>query len=174
MTYLKQLLKEHGIEGENMEIGESNAMSGISRAISGPNVQKIISRNQMLYSSAEKQCWEIVKAWLRELSIPGLSVADDSELKVIYPKPKVLLSDKETLENIEKLLDLGLIEKWEALIIRDPNLDEIAAKEKLKAIEEDQRARRERLTSELTGGQVQQEGSEQDSENQPGQGEDSE
>lgn len=155
MTYLKNVLKEHGLEGENMELGESSAMSGISKAISGSNVQKIIAKNQMLYETVEMQCFEIVKRWLEVAKIPGMSIPSDEELRVIYPKPKVMLSDKETLENIEKKLDMGLIEKWEALVALDPNLTEEMAKEKLNLIETE----RNNNVRSILGGRVQPVGS---------------
>jgi len=52
----------------------------------------------------------------------------------VFKKPKVLISDAEILSNIEKRLSLGLIEKWEALRILDPNLSEEAAREKADGI----------------------------------------
>lgn len=157
MTYLKMILKEHGIDGENMELGESSAVSGISKAISGSNVQKIISNNQMMYERVEQACFEIVKAWVNEAQIAGKSFGQDDGLVVIYPKPKVLMSDKETLDVIEKKLELGLIEKWEALVALDPNLTEENAKDKLNQI---QLERNDNMRSVLGVG-IQRESSEQ-------------
>ena len=45
MNYFVQILREHGIEGVSMELGETSPTSGISRAISGASVQKVIEQN---------------------------------------------------------------------------------------------------------------------------------
>ena len=63
MNYLKQVLQEHEIEGVNMELGESSAVSGISKAISGASVQKVIERHQQIYTQTEKKMFEVIKAW---------------------------------------------------------------------------------------------------------------
>lgn len=133
MNYLKQILQEHGIEGVNMELGETNALSGISKAISGSSVQKVIERNQQIYSDTEKKMFKIIKAW--DTFNGTRFFSEDDDLQIVYPKPKVLVSDRETLDNIEKLLELGLIEEWEKFVKMDPNLSEKEAMEKLKRIE---------------------------------------
>ncbi len=139
MNYLKQIMQEHEIEGVNMELGESNALSGISKAISGASVQKVIERHQQVYSQTEKKMFEIIKAWDRFNGTRLFS--EEDELQIVFPKPKVLVSDRETLENIEKQLDLGLIEEWEKFVKMDPNLSEQEAKEKLARIEADKEAK---------------------------------
>ena len=137
ITYLKKILKEHGLEGENMELGESSAVSGISKAISGSSVQKIIAKNQMLYEKVEMKVFEIVKAYLDVARISSMTFGADEGLRVVYPKPKVMISDRETLENIKMKMEMGLIEKWEALVALDPNLTEDEAREKLLKIEQE-------------------------------------
>ena len=134
MNYLKQIMHEHGLENINMELKGSTAESGISKAISGSSVQKIINKNQMLYSRVEKEVFDILKRWTEVLALPNMRLQTDDELRVIYPKPKVMISDTETLNNIKMKLELGLIEKWEAFIALDPNLSEEEAKEKLERI----------------------------------------
>ena len=133
MNYLRQVLQEHEIEGMKMDLADSNATSGISRAISGASVQKVIERNQQVYAETEKKMFKIIKAWDR---FNGTNMfSEDDEMQIVFPKPKVMLSDKETLETIEKQLELGLIEEWEKFIKMDPNLSEEEAREKLERIE---------------------------------------
>ena len=69
-------------------------------------------------------------------------------LTVIYEKPKVLVTDSERLNNIEKLIKLGCIEDWEKLTILNPNLSEDEAKAKLARINEKQNL----IVNKLTGG----------------------
>jgi len=137
MNYLKQILQEHEIEGVNMELGESNALSGISKAISGSSVQKVIERNQQIYSNTEKKMFEIIKAW--DIFNGTRMFSNEDELQIIYPKPKILTSDSETLKNIKEMLDLGLIEEWEKFIKMDPNLSEQEAMEKLERIKKEEK-----------------------------------
>ena len=72
----------------------------------------------------------------------------EDDLQVVYPKPKVLTSDSETLKNIKEMLDLGLIEEWEKFIKMDPNLSEQDAMDKLERIEK----RREEKARKMLGG----------------------
>ena len=76
--------------------------------------------------------FEIIKAWDRFNRTNQF--AEDDELQIIFPKAKVLVSDEQTLKNIQLMLDLGLIEEWEKFIKMDPNLSEQEAKEKLERI----------------------------------------
>lgn len=145
LNYLQQILKEHEIEGVKMDLGESSAMSGISRAIAGASVQKVVERHQALYAETERQMFKIVKAWDKINKTRMFS--EDDELEIVFPKPKVMVSDRETLENIEKMLDLGLIEEWEKFIKMDPNLKEPQAKEKLDRINQAKEKRAQRLLS---------------------------
>ena len=133
MNYLKQILREHEIEGVNMELGEGNDISGVSRAIAGSSVQKVIERNQQIYQDTEKRMFKIIKAWDKFNGTRMFS--EEDELQVLFPKPKIMVSDTETLMNIEKQLELGLIEEWEKFVKMDPNLSKEEAMEKLERIE---------------------------------------
>lgn len=140
MAYLKQILSQHGINSTQAISGDmSSFSSGLERMIAMADVQDLRMQNQNLYSSLEKEVFEIVKAWDQNEAIAtgrGRLFDDDDTLQVYYPKPKVMISDAETLANIEKRLDLGLMEKHEALMLLDPNLSEEEAKEKLARIDE--------------------------------------
>lgn len=134
LSYVEQIAKQHGLENFEIDKGTVNAMNGISRAISGASVQKIITNNQKKYTKLETRIFEIVKAWDTVNSTKFFS--EDDDMQIVFPKPKVTVSDKETLENIKLMLELGLIEEHEKFIKMDPNLNEEEAKEKLDRIEE--------------------------------------
>ena len=164
MNLLRQIMQEHEVEGMKMDLADSNATSGISRAIAGSSVQKVIERNQQIYAETEKSMFEIIKAWDR---FNGTRMfGEEDELQIVYPKPKVMVSDKETLENIQKLLDLGLIEEWEKFIKMDPNLSEEQAREKLERIEKRREEKAQKMLSRGLDGN-QQDGINQESEAQP-------
>lgn len=134
INYLDQVLREHEIENTNMDLNSSGVTSGVSRAIAGASVQKVIERNQQIYADLEKKMFEIIKAWDQLNGTRFFSEGD--ELQIVYPKPKVMVSDEQTLLNIKTMLELGLIEEWEKFIKMDPNLSEQEAREKLERIEE--------------------------------------
>jgi len=131
-NYLMQVLHEHGIENVNID-GGVNDMNGISRVIASASVQKVIHKNQQTYSRMEKKMFEIIKAW-DEFNGTRMFNEDD-DIMIVYPKPKVHVSDEQTLNNIEKMLQLGLIEEWEKFVKMDPNLTEKEARGKLARIE---------------------------------------
>ena len=138
ISYLSQVLSEHGISSSSgIAGGIEKFSSGLERMIAQADVQGIIQENQNCYTDLEQEVFEIVKAWDQLLGFNDFSKED--ELSIIYPKPKVLISDIETLATIEKRLSLGLIEKWEALVILDPNMTETTAKAKLKLIDEEKK-----------------------------------
>lgn len=128
-SYVKQMMNEHGLKNTSAVGSEGQDFSsGLQMAIANSSVQDIIEENQQLYVDVEKKMFNIIKAWE---AFRGNSVfKDEDEINVVFKKPKVMISDAEVLANIEKRLSLGLIEKYEALMILDPNLDEKAAKTK--------------------------------------------
>ena len=127
------MFNEHGLKNTSAVGSEGQDFSsGLQMAIANSSVQDEIEQNQQLYVGVEKEIFEIIKAWE---AFKGNSVfKDDDEVSVIFKKPKVMISDAEVLANIEKRLSLGLIEKWEALRILDPNLSEDDAREKADTI----------------------------------------
>jgi hypothetical protein len=132
-SYVKQMMNEHGLKNTSAVGSEGQDFSsGLQMAIANSSVQDIIEENQQLYVSVENQMFEIIKAWE---AFRGNSVfKEDDELSVVFKKPKVMISDAEVLANIEKRLNLGLMEKYEALMTLDPNLSEDDAKEKAQKI----------------------------------------
>lgn len=163
MNYLKQILREHEIEGVNMDLGENGNISGISRAIAGSSVQKVIERNQQTYTQTEKKMFDIIKAWDRFNGTRLFS--EEDELQIVFPKPKILASDRETLDNIKMMLELGVIEEWEKFVKMDPNLTETEAIEKLERIESRKMDNAQQLLSRGMNGN-QQEESNEDSESE--------
>ena len=92
-----------------------------------------IEKNQKKYVRLEKKMFKIVKAWE---SFRGRSTfTEEDDLQIVFQKPKIMVSDRETLENIKVMRELGLIEEWEKFVIMDPNLSEEEARAKLDRIE---------------------------------------
>jgi hypothetical protein len=138
MSYLRKVLSQHGITtSQGIDQSSENFSSGIERMIASADLQDIRNSNNLLFSMLEKDVFEIVKAW-DAAGAEGLGQArlfqDDDDLQVYFPKPKVMISDRETLDNIKLRLELGLIQKHKALMILDPNLDEDEARALLEEI----------------------------------------
>jgi len=145
ITYVKQILNEHGMKNTSAVGSDGQDFnSGLQMAIANSSVQDVIEENQQLYVMVEKEMFEIIKAWE---DFRGNSVfSEDDQLDVVFKKPKVLISDEEVRRNIKFDLDNGLIERWEALRILDPNLSEDAAREKIQSTEKAQTERINKLT----------------------------
>lgn len=153
MNYLQQVLHEHGLENVNMEQGKIDMSSGVSKAISGASVQKVIEKNQQIYAKLERDMFEVIKAWDESL---GLRMFNrDDELAVIYQKPKVMVSDRETLDNLKLMLELGVIEEWEKFIKMDPNLSEEEARDKLERVEKAKKEKAEQFLGRGMNGNIQ-------------------
>jgi len=139
MTYSKwivSVLDDYGItSSQALQGGVEKFASGLDRIIAQADVQDVVTDNQTDYVDVEDEIFNIVKT-NEKVIVNSNSFTDKDELTVIYPKPKVLISDKESLENIEKRMNLGFIEPWEGLVMLDPNITEEAAREKIKTIKE--------------------------------------
>jgi len=136
--YMRQVLSEHGITtSQGLDGSMESFSSGLERLIANADVMTQVEMNQELYIKAEREILEILKAYSDLLSLGYFK--EDDELNVIFPKPKLMVSDSETLANIEKRLSLGLMQKYEALMMIDPNMSEDQAKEKLAEIEAERR-----------------------------------
>lgn len=131
--YKEEILEQQGINVSTIK--DNKFSSGFERLVAAADVQDIIEENQQtLYAPMEQEIFEIVKRWEVLLNTQSVFSEEDT-IHITYEKPKVLITDKETLDNIEKRLSLGLIEKWEALTMLDPNMSEEDAKLKLARIE---------------------------------------
>jgi len=132
-AYLKQVLAEHGITSSTGVSGDASSFSsGLHMMLANADVQSIIEMNQELFQQVEKEMFEIIKAWERFNNKTVFQ--EDDALDVKFKKPRMMVSDKETLENIKMMLELDMIEEHEALMMYDPNLNEQTAKEKLDRI----------------------------------------
>jgi hypothetical protein len=137
---LKEILEEHGITGAQLDTSASQDFSsGLDRALASADVQDVIEKNQKRYARGEQVIFTIIKAFYEFEKNTAFSNAD--KISVKYQKPKVQLSDKEALGNIEKQLELGMIEEWEKLQMMNPNLNEAEAKEKLERINKEKKDR---------------------------------
>lgn len=126
-AYLSMILDEQGINSAQAISGAEKFSSGLDRLLSQSDVQAIVEDNQDFYVRFEQECFEIINAMTGD-------EYKSTNLQVIFKKPKMLTSDTEKLANIEKMLELELIEPWEKFIEVDPNLSVEQAKEKLARI----------------------------------------
>jgi hypothetical protein len=132
--YMRQILSEHGITtSQGLDGASETFSSGLERLMANADVMGQVESNQELYVAVEREVLRILTAYSDLLGL-GYFIEDDI-LEVTFPKPKLMVSDSETLANIEKRLNLGLMQRYEALMMIDPNLSENQAKEKLLEID---------------------------------------
>lgn len=138
LTYLKQVLAEHGITGAQSIDGENEKFtSGLDRLIANADVQWLIQDNQEQYLDVENEVFDIVKMY--EAMNGNFEFQDFEEIKVIYQKPTVQISDSEKLNNIKMLLDMNLKSRAQALMILDPNLSEQQSEEMIAKLDQGKR-----------------------------------
>lgn len=154
-TYLTTLLDEQGINGNAVVNPSEDFSSGLDRLLAQADVQSIIEENQELYLKAEQQVYRIIKRQLASQQQDTLP--PEEKFQIIYRKPKVMISDKEKLENLKVMKELDLWPEYELIMQYDPNLSADEAKKKLIEIEQakaDAAARNADPTKVFNGAQV--------------------
>jgi predicted SnoaL-like aldol condensation-catalyzing enzyme len=134
VTYLTSILDEQGISGSQVVNPSEDFSSGFDRLLAQADVQSIIEENQELYLKVEQAVYNIIS---KQLASVNQNILPEASLQVIYKKPKVMISDKEKLENLKLMKELGLWAEWELIQQYDPNLSENEAKLKLKDIKKE-------------------------------------
>lgn len=129
LTYATAILDEHGLTTSAVTGNNQTFTSALDRIIANADVQDAIEENQEMYSEVERKAYSIISAQLKSVGSNIQLPAND--LVIVYPKPKVLVSDSEILENMKKMKELGIFHDWELLQVFDPNLDETQSKDKL-------------------------------------------
>lgn len=145
---ITNILDDHGIKAKGtIEGGVERFASGFDRLLAEADVQDHIEDNQTTYAEdVEPDLYLNVKA--HEEAMNQTTFNKTEMVQVHFEKPKVLISDKETLENIEKRQKLGLMLPHEKHMIMNPNLTEEQAKEReaeIQAAEEDRIKRMQAL-----------------------------
>ena len=129
---LQLILEDNGIRGKSIVAPTSveQFSSGFDRLISEADVQYIINKNQNLYASKlEQDVFKVLKEYDKLFNNVD-QFKETEDLEVSFDKPKVLISDRETLENLAMRIQLGTVLPYEKHIILDPNLTIAEAKER--------------------------------------------
>ena len=135
------ILDDHGIkgsEGLNQSGSTQEFTSALDRIISNADVEDIIVDHQGCYIKAEQNLFSVIRS--HENAKSSGKFSEDTVLNVIFPKPKVQISDSDTLKNIKERQDQGLDFAWEKHIRIDPNLTEKKAKERELLIQKEKAA----------------------------------
>ena len=145
---LINIMDDEGIQAKGaIEGGMDNVKSGFDRLLKEADVQDIVEGNQNLYADIEQEVYEIIKAYEEAL---GRNTFRSEKIQVTFEKPKVMISDAETLANIEKREQLGLLKAHEKHTIINPNLSEADAIARELEIQEEAKARMKAM-QEITG-----------------------
>ena len=145
--FLNYFITSEGLGGDvvNSKGETQEASSGIDRFLKA--IQRIEAHvdDYEVYRCAEQEIYKIVKAWLRVLNnsdvldkkykIPTLN--NESEIEVEYYKPEMMQTESEKIANIEKLLEMELISKKEAIKELRSITDDDKAQEILDEISKD-------------------------------------
>lgn len=145
---LNYFITSEGLGGDvvNSKGETKTATSGIDRFLQA--IQKIEAHQDdyEAFRCAEDDIYRIVKAWLRVLTgdkqldkkYQVTNIPEDSEVEVDFYRPEMMETRTETIANIERQLDLGLMSKKEAIMELREITDEDAANEVLRSIESEE------------------------------------
>lgn len=125
--------------------GESEkAQSGIDRYLMMLSRIEAHQDDYDAFKNAENKIYKIIKAWLQVLNNTNLIdnkykviIPEDSEIEVLYSRPEMIQTESEKLANIEKMIDLGLMSKKQAVMELYEIEDEQKANDILEDIRED-------------------------------------
>lgn len=135
ITHMQAILDEQGINSNQIISPNEKFTSGFDRLLASADVQDIIQDNQQnVYLGVEQKIYLIVKAIYKNFI--KRDIFKSKSLSVVYSRPKILVSDTEKLNNIEKMNELGLLTPWEKFMLIDPNISEQQAKEKWDKLQE--------------------------------------
>lgn len=133
-NYAHQIITEHLGDGSQNVKGSDNFTSGLDRMIAMSDITNIIESNQQVYAKAENDLYKIIKAYYDAMNDTRFS---SDGLTIKYSKAKPIQSESEILDNIKKKIELGLIERHEALMMLDPNMSSESAQEKIEKVKQE-------------------------------------
>lgn len=137
LSILQQIYGQYGIRS-NESVQGSSVMefnSGLERLIANADVQDHIEQMQKHYIKVENAVFQVVKAYMER---DGKKIfAEDDKLTVVYQKPKITISDKDKLENLDKRKEMRLMSRVGQMIELDPNLSEEKAIKALEKIDKE-------------------------------------
>lgn len=121
-----------------------NVTSGFQALIEMSDTLEAVELKKPMLKKAEKEMWDIISRWhnylfdINELSEEARSYgkfSDDFNIEINYSDAKPIESEQERLESVQKLTDLGLITRRDALKKMNPNLTEDQIDVKMEEIE---------------------------------------
>ena len=144
-NYGHQIISEHLGDGTQSVAGSDNFTSGLDRMIAMSDITNLIESNQQIYAKCENVLYSIIKSFY---NVKDRTKFTSETISIKYSKAKPIESEAEILANIEKKLTIGLIEKYEALMMLDPNITAENAKKKMDTIN----AERKESMTQMFGG----------------------
>lgn len=122
---LNYFVTSEGLGGNviNSSGDTEKASSGIDRYLMMLSKLEAHQEDFDAFKNAEHKIYEIVKAWLNVLSGTEQldrkywsTIPDKSEVEIEYQRPEMIQTESEKIANIEKLLDLELMSKRQAIM----------------------------------------------------------
>ncbi len=146
-NYAEAVISDQGLMNFSLAGSNKQFTSGLDRAIAMADVTEIREENIAVYQDLEKEVFEIIKRY--DLVNGTRLFKEDDEISVVFPKPKILMNEKEQLEIIEKKVDRGWMSDEEAVMKFDPTLSKEDAEEKLSQIAEKKKEKADKFLSRM-------------------------
>lgn len=146
-TLISLYLTSRGLDSKaiSMKLDTQSFSSGIERLLAMLDVFEASKSDMDIFQKAERKLWKIISKWsnamrgneeFKEAVLP-FEVPEESECMVNFSKPKMVMSESEQLDVIDKKMNLGLMTKIEA-VEQLRNVDPETAQKILDEIEKEQ------------------------------------
>lgn len=145
------LLSTNNLSPRNVatKLDATNFPSGISQLIEQSEVTFDIEDKQKIFQDNEPVIWEVIRRWMEVLTakkqasaaLAEIGTFKDSDVNLIFPRNKAVVTEAEKLDNLKKRQELGINSEIEILMIDNPDLSEEEAQEKLDKIKEEKQAK---------------------------------
>jgi hypothetical protein len=138
-TFLNLIIDEQGL-GTSANVSTKgdagqSFTSALDRMLANADIQSIIEDNQEMYSHLEHEIFEVVREIYKYYD--AYKFNEEADVSVTYVKPKMLISDGEQLDNLQKMKNLGIFADYQILQAYNPNLSEEEAIEEMAEIRAD-------------------------------------
>lgn len=136
--------------------------SGFQALIEMSDTLEVVEQDKPVMRDAEKATWELIKRWHNYLFDANVlhedaralgKFAEDFEINIQYRDIKPIESERETIDAVKTLRELGLISKLDAMKKLNPDLQESQIEEKLLAIKDETKKEVDDINKDLNFGE---------------------
>lgn len=136
-----------------------SAPSGVAMLIDRAESVEDVEDQREMFTDKEPKMWRVIAKMINMLKddqliqpeLEDIQVMEDINPTIVFNQPKMIQSEAEKLENIQKRKDLDLNTMVDLMMMDNPNLTEEEAREKMAEILEEKNARMMEMMGQMEG-----------------------